>query len=496
MLRDAAQRSPDAEALVCGDTRLTYRVYWASVVSCANRLRADGVRGERVALLMGNSPDLCIAMFAAQLAGAQVVPLNPSYTASELGPLLADAAPVLLIHDAANAARDAALAAALGIPRRLAVGPGTGLIDAGAVAEPFDGALPAPGDLAVLQFTGGTTGRAKGAEITHHSLAVNIAQRDAVLPTRPGIERILCVMPLFHCYAIHMCLHNMVNCRGTLVIVPRYHPVDVLALFARERITLFGGSPTLFAGLLNTPEFATTDFSTLHVTYSGASALSADLLARWEACTGAPVVEGYGQSEAGPVASFNPLHGVRKPASVGIALPGVDIEIVDLERGERVLPIGECGEIRLRGPQIMRGYRHRPEETAATLRNGWLYTGDTGEFDADGYLYIRGRKKEMIIVSGFNVYPREIEEVLMQAPGVGDCAVIGIADAYRGELPLAFVVPAAGATPVPADLAAFCGTHLAPYKHPREFRIVANLPKTSVGKLDRVSLKQMAGAAS
>jgi len=494
MLRDAADRNPLGEALVCGDERLDYRAYWHCVRAFAAELRARGVAGERVALLLGNSPDLCIAMFAAQLAGAQVVPLNPLYTASELAPLLADAAPILLIHDAVNGARDTALVAALSIPQAIALGVDNRLTALPDSALPT-GMLPAPETLATLQFTGGTTGRAKGADITHHALAVNIAQRDAVLPTRPDRERILCVMPLFHCYAIHMCLHNMVNCRGTLVIVPRYHPGELLALFARERITLFGGSPTLFAGLLDYPGFATTDFSTLHATYSGASALPAELLTRWEAHTGAPVVEGYGQSEAGPVASFNPLHGVRKPSSVGIALPGVEIEIVDLEHGTRVLPSGECGEIRLRGPQIMQGYRNRPEETAETLRDGWLYTGDTGEFDRDGYLHIRGRKKEMIIVSGFNVYPREVEDVLVQAPGVSECAVLGVPDAYRGELPLAFVVPAAGVELDVAALQDFCARHLAHYKQPREIRIVAQVPKTSVGKLDRIALKQMVSGA-
>lgn len=474
-----------------GESRLTYRDYWYSVTRFANELLALDACGERVVLIMGNSLDFCVAMYAAHMAGAQVVPLNPLYTASELRPLLADAAAHVLIYDEINATRDSALAIELMVPHSIAIGHTARTLHANNLPIEMRAALPTADMLATLQFTGGTTGRAKGVEITHGALAINLAQRQAVLPARPDIERIVCVMPLFHCYAIHMCMHNMVYCRGTLIVMARYQPAELLALIAAERATLFGGSPTLFTGLMNYEGFERADFSSLQVTYSGASALPAALLNRWEARTGSPVIEGYGQSESGPVVSFNPLHGTRKPSSVGVPLPETDIQIVDLETGIRPLPTGECGEIRVRGPQIMRGYRNRPDETADALRDGWLYTGDTGEFDADGYLYIRSRKKELIIVSGFNVYPREVEDVLLRAPGVSECAVIGIVDDYRGELPLAFVAPQAGAQCDIAALRDYAREHLAAYKQPTEFRLIDRLPKTSIGKLDRVALKDL-----
>jgi long-chain acyl-CoA synthetase len=241
--------------------------------------------------------------------------------------------------------------------------------------------------------------------LTHATVSINISQREALLPVRRDGVRLLCVMPLFHVYAAAMCLHNMVYALGTLIVLPRYSPEAVLELQQSEHINIFAGSPTLFISLLTHADFSRTDFSSLELSYSGSAALPEELLRRWESATGVPVIEGYGQSEAGPVISFNPLHGTRKPGSVGIPVPDTEVQVVDLEQGSRPLTVGEKGEIRLRGPQLMTQYRNLPQETAQALRDGWLYTGDIGEFDADGYLYIRDRKKEMAKVSGFNVFP-------------------------------------------------------------------------------------------
>ncbi len=494
MLIDAAARAPEREALVCGAERLSYADYLRCACGLAGELNEVGVAGERVAFILGNSLDICIAYFGVHLARAQIVPLNPLYTASELAPMLEDAAPRVLIFDSANRERDTALAATLGIRHTLCIG---GATDCRRLAHPADwpetrlpADLPRADDLGTLQFTGGTTGRAKGADITHGATATNIVQRERVFPMRDDVERCLCVMPLFHCYASHMNLHAMAYHRGTLVILPRYHPADVLDAMARERITLFGGSPTIFAGLMGYEGFAGADFSHLHLSSSGAAALPAELLARWEARTGTPIVEGFGQTEAGPVIAFNPANGVRKPGSVGIPIADTELQIVDSETGRRVLAAGQHGEIRVRGPQLMRGYRNRPTETAEALREGWLYTGDIGVLDADGYLYITGRRKEMILVSGYNVFPREIEEVLLAHPAVAEAAVAGRPDAYRGELPLAFV-----ALRAPADsdaLRDWCAARLAPYKIPAEFRVLDSLPKTAAGKLDKLALTREA----
>jgi len=468
MLADATTRAPDAEAVVCGDVRLTYRELSRCVAGLARELLTQGARGGRVALLMENSTDIVIAMFAAQAAGAQVVPLNPAYTAAELDPILRDADPVVVLRGAPGFARwrdDTACVL-------------TGDL------------LPDADTLAALQYTGGTTGRAKGVDLTHRATAINIIQRDAVLPARPDAERVLSVAPLYHVYAINMGLHLAVHARGTLVIMPRYDPLTLLQQMRDERITVFAGNPRLYAELLMQPGLSAIG-ETLRLCASGSAPLPADVLRRWEAATGVPICEGYGQTEAGPVLSFNAPSGVRKPGSVGRALPDTELQIVDLDTGTRVLSADEAGEIRARGPQIMRGYRNRPEETAAALRDGWLYTGDIGELDHDGVLFIRGRRKEMVIVSGFNVYPREVEDVLHAHPDVHEAAVVGRPDARRGEALVAFIVARHDAVDV-AAVEAHVAERLTRYKRPSEVRVLAALPRTPVGKLDKQRLAEMA----
>ncbi|MDP3514762.1 MAG: AMP-binding protein [Sulfuritalea sp.] len=491
MLHAAATAAPRHEALVCQDERLTYAQYLRCVAWFADELVELGARGQRVGIILGNSPDTCVAMFAVHAAGAQAVPCNPMYTGRELRLILEDADLHAVIYADEKHDVVAALADELDIRHRIRVGAAGRRLTAwsGAGDRELPQPMPSPDALATLQYTGGTTGRSKGVNLTHRSIAINISQREALVPARKDCERLLCVMPLFHVYASAMCLYNMVYARGTLIVLPRYAPEAVFALLASENISIFAGSPTLFIGLMSRPEFGNADFSRLHVSYSGSAALPAELLGRWERSTGAAVIEGYGQSEAGPVISFNPLHGTRKPGSVGIAVPDTLVEIVDTDDGTRVLPVGEKGEIRLRGPQVMTGYRNLAGETAASLRDGWLYTGDIGEFDSDGYLYIRDRKKEMAKVSGFNVFPREIEEVLYQHPGVQEAAVVAVADAYRGEAVKAFVVPRAGQRVTMEQLIEHCRTNLARYKVPASVDLVAELPKTSVGKIDKNRLR-------
>ena len=491
LLADAARRAAGAEALVCGERRLAYGEYASCVAGFARELEALGARGERVATVLPNSIEACVAAYAILAAGAQHVPLNPLYAPRELDLILRDAAPRVLVLDAALEAALAPLADATGVAHRIVVGPGRRLLDAWRADRLAPGNLPDPSDLALLQYTGGTTGRPKGVDLAHGSIATNVAQREGLLPTRDG-ERILCMMPVSHSYGMAMGLFLAANCRGALVLLPRYVPEDVLEAVEREGITVFPGSPTVFTGLLAHPRFAQTSWRTVHTCYSGAAALAEETLKRWLEAVGAPVYEGYGQTEAGPVLSFNPVAGPVKPGSVGIAAPQTDIQIVDVETGTRVLSAGERGEIRARGPQIMRGYRGLPEETAQALRAGWLYTGDIGEFDADGYLYIRDRKKDMLIVGGYNVYPRELEEVLMQHAAVMEAAVVGARDAYRGEVPVAFVVLRPGASATEDELQAHCRANLARYKAPAGIRFLDALPKTSVAKTDKNALRRQA----
>jgi len=497
MLAAAAGAAPDREALRCGNETLSYRDYAACVAGFAAELTAiigPAVAQSRIAVLMTNSVETAIAIYAVTATGAQLVPLNPAYTAHELEPILADADPCLIVFDHVLEGMVRDLAARIGIKHCIAVG-GDKRLTAWRGGDPAIGAFPDPDSLCLLQYTGGTTGRSKGVNLTHRAVATNVTQREALLPSDDG-ERILAVTPLYHSYAMAMGLHLASHCHGTLVLLPRYHPKDVLDLIARERVTLFAGSPTLFTGLMGHADFARANFSSLKLCFSGASALPVETLRRWEVATHCVICEGYGQTESGPVLTYNPRNGVRKTGSVGATLPWTEVQIVDVETGNKVLPVGESGEVRARGPQIMTGYRNRPEETAAALRNGWLYTGDIGALDEDGYLFIRDRKKDMAIVGGFNVYPREIEEVLCAHPDVVEAAVIGVADDYRGEALHAYVTLKAEATADSNSLLAYLKERLTKYKIPARIVTDGALPKTNVGKIDKVALRSAAIAFS
>jgi long-chain acyl-CoA synthetase len=492
MLADTAAEFPGHSALEMGGTAWTYAGLMRVVTGLARLLREAGAEGARVATVLPNSLLACAAPYAVAAAGAQLVPLNPLYTPRELQYMLRDAQPRLVLVDDPLVDR---------VEPLLAEVPGARLLRASELAARFDGWLqgtaltlppqwlPRPRDAGLLQYTGGSSGFPKGVILPHAALSTNVTQRDGLLPVARGRERVLCVMPLFHSYAMAMGLFLCGYSGSTLVVQPGYHPERLLEAIARDGITIFPGSPTIFTGLMQHEAFARTDFSRVHTCYSGSAALSRETLERWQAATGAPIYEGYGQTEAGPVLSFNPAAGPVKVGSVGVAVAGTELQVVDLEQGTRVLPPGERGEIRARGPQIMDGYLNLPAETAEALREGWLYTGDIGEFDADGYLYIRDRKKDLVIVGGYNVYPREVEEVLFTHPDVAEAAVVGQPDAYRGEILRAFVVPRPGHAFDEQALKDFCAGQLARYKVPARIEALAALPKTSVNKTDKKVLK-------
>ncbi len=525
MLDDAVAAFPDRVALVQGDSAVSYAEMRRCVGALARliggrdgssapehsrsreragvRVGADertliprllpqaGEGAHRVATILGNSILAAIAPYAIAAGGRVHIPLNPLYTARELGYMLDDAAPSLLIVDDALAPLVEPL-----LGRHCAVLPTSEILarfDAWRMSESdgrFGVSDPAPDALGLLQYTGGSSGRPKGVQLSHGAVNANIAQREALLPVSRGQESVLCVMPLFHSYAMAMGLYLCAYAGATLVILPGYHPERVLDAVERHQITIFPGSPTIFVGLMNCEHFAVTDWRRVHTCYSGSAALPAETLERWEAATGSRVYEGYGQTEAGPVLSFNPSNGVVKIGSVGVTVPETHLQVVDIETGERVLPAGERGEIRARGPQVMSGYWNLPEETRESLRGGWLYTGDIGEFDSDGYLYIRDRKKDLVIVGGYNVYPREVEEMLYTHPEVREAAVVGQPDAYRGEVMRAFVALRLDSKVTADELLVFCRSQIAKYKLPATLDILAELPKTSVGKTDKKPLKQ------
>jgi long-chain acyl-CoA synthetase len=353
-------------------------------------------------------------------------------------------------------------------------------------------------DLAALQYTGGTTGTPKGAMLTHYNLFANTVQtimwRSYFTP--PEGERALMVIPLFHVYGMTVGMLFGAIQGATLILIPKFDVDMLLDAIARQRPTFFPAVPTLYVAMLNHPKSKETDFSSIRYFNSGSAPLPLEVTERFEELTGATLRQGYGLSETSPTTHSTPQLARRKPESCGIPFPDTECKIVDLETGEREMPAGELGELCIRGPQVMRGYWNQPDETAQVLRPGadgrgpWFHTGDIGRMDDDGYFYIVQRKKDMILVSGFNVYPTEVEEVLYAHPAVLEAGVIGIPDEYRGELVKAFVALKPGMTTTGEELIEHCRAGLARFKVPAEIEILPALPKTAVGKILHRSLRE------
>jgi long-chain acyl-CoA synthetase len=349
-----------------------------------------------------------------------------------------------------------------------------------------------PQDIACLQYTGGTTGTSKGAMLTHANLVGNAAQfRETMHVERGRQPTAVAALPLFHIYALLCVMITSITVGGTVVIMPRFTARAALSVIRRYRPTIFHGVPTMYVAFINEPNAKKFGIESLKLCTSGGGPLPVDVREKFEALTGGRLLEGYGLTETSPVTHFNPIDRAARSGSIGLTIYGTEARIMDLETGTREMPIGEPGEIVIRGPQVMKGYWNNPQETALVLRDGWLYTGDIAKRDAEGYYYIVDRKKDMIIAGGFNVYPREVEEVLFECPFVKEAGVIGVPDSYRGETVKAFVVLKDGAKATAEEVVAFCRKRLAAYKVPRQVVFRDSLPKSSVGKYLRRELRKL-----
>jgi long-chain acyl-CoA synthetase len=464
-------------------------------------------RGDRVGLMLPNCPQYIIATFAILRAGAIVVNINPSYTAREVLTVAADSGiRVLVTLDALaplvqGIRSDTSLeqivvtslaeyaAAAVEPPRVAGALTLADLIGNGRGAE-----LPlveiAPADLAVLQYTGGTTGTPKGAMLTHANIFANVVQMETWQDrtVARGGGRYLVVIPYFHIYAFSVCMMAGIWTGALQVILPKFDPEQVLAAIRDFRPTYFPAVPTVFVSLLNHPRVGEFGLEQVRTFNSGGAPCPVEVIEAFERRIGRPLHEGYGLSETSPVTHSTPHLAIRKRGTIGLPVPGTDMKIVDVETGARELAPGEAGELCISGPQVMKGYWNKPEESACALRAGadgrvWFHTGDIARVDEDGFTAIVQRKKDMIIVDGFNVYPSEVEAILYSHPAVRLAAVIGVPDAYHGEVVKACVAFKPGAAAAADELVAFCRESLTDYKVPRLVDIRDTLPMSAVGKI-------------
>jgi long-chain acyl-CoA synthetase len=523
LLDDAARDFPHAPALHFEGRTTSYAQLAEQARRAAGALAGLGVgKGTRVGLILPNCPQAVAALFGALRLGATVVQNNPLYTERELGHQLADAGVEVvvcldLVYERVKAlrgqtaVREVVVTSVLDeLPAvRRALAPYTKRGKAASASIDKDepvrrwrellGSAPQvprepaevdpDRDLALLQYTGGTTGVSKGVMLTHHNLRANVEQVRAWFPDAdPGREVMMAVLPFFHVYGLTVCLLLGVRLGAALVLQPRFDLDGVLSAIDRFRPTLFPGVPTMYVAVNNAVEKGGHDLSSIKACLSGAAPLPMEVAERFERFSGGRLVEGYGLSESSPVAIANPIYGKRKAGTIGMPLPDTLARIADPSDPDRTLPTGEPGELAISGPQVMGGYWNRPEESAAVLRDGWLLTGDMAVMDEEGYFAIVDRKKDMIIAGGYNVYPREVEEVLYEHPKVLEVAVAGVPDAYRGEVVKAFVVLRQGEQATGDEIREFAKARLAAYKVPRAVEFRDDLPKTLIGKVLRRAL--------
>ncbi|MEU6241859.1 AMP-binding protein [Streptomyces sp. NPDC047024] len=481
-----AAQAPHAPALTDEENgTLSNAAFAARVEACADRLARLGVRpGDIVAVRLSNRAELVVTLFAAWRLGAALTPVNPALTPAETGHQLRDSGARVLVTDQMRE----------GLPESVAVltlDDLTRPLPASARPLPASArpvaADPGPDDLALVIYTSGTTGSPKGVELTHRNIdAMTATMIEATRLTES--DHSLLVLPLFHVNGIVVGVLSPLRAGGRATVLGRFSARNFFAEVERARPTCFSAVPAIYAMLTGLPPEVRPDTSSLRFAACGAAPMPPQLIAAWEQRFGVPVVEGYGLSEATCASTANPLDGPRKPGTVGPPLPGQRVAVMD-EHG-RLITDGRTGEVVISGPTVMRGYLGRPEETAAAVRDGWLHTGDVGRLDEDGYLVLVDRLKDMIIRGGENIYPKEIETVLHDLPGVLEAAVVGRPDDVLGEVPVAFVAPREGSDLTLAQVTAFCAERLAPYKRPAEVFVVSAIPKNPVGKPDKPALRR------
>lgn len=524
MLDEAADAYPHRNALIFQNTRITYKNLRERAELFAGALKRIGVEpGQRVAIMLPNLPQTMIAFWGVMKAGAVVVMTNPLYMEKEILANMQDSGAEHMVLLDLLWPRVAALRDRLPLRNFIVTGAADALSfplnwlyrlkEARHARDPipYDGkhvfawksfckgaqrhCAPVAdplGDPAMLQYTGGTTGLPKGVILTHANLGTNCRQvLDIINISAETHHTFISLLPFFHVYGLTTGLIIPMALASTSLPLPRYVPQDVLRLIARHKPTVFPGAPSVYISLLQQKNLAEFDLKSIQICVSGSAPLPREVFRRFQEATGSSILEGYGLTEASPITHCNPLgRQGQKANSIGMPLPGTDARIVDMEGGSLTLPPGKMGELIVQGPQIMSGYWRRPDETASALRNGWLYTGDLATMDEDGYFYIVDRKKDMVIVGGYNVYPREVDEVLLEHPKVEEAVSVGITDHIRGEVLKAYVVPRSGEELTKAEIIAWCRQKLASYKVPRLVEFRRELPRTIVGKVLRRALRE------
>jgi long-chain acyl-CoA synthetase len=523
-LRESAQKYPSQVATVFMGARLTYRQLKERVDRFAAGLMDLGVRkGDRVSIMLPNCPQAIIAYYATLSLGAVAVMTNPLYVERELE------------HQWTDAGVETAVILDRLWPRVQKVRPQTPLrrVIVTGIQDylPFpknllyplkarhegtwvdiphqEGVVSfrrlvahqprigpeievKPNDLACLQYTGGTTGIPKGAMLSHRNLVASVTQirRFLLHKNEEATDKVIAVLPLFHAYGMNGVMNLGVHLAATLVLLPLFSIKMLMDAIRKERPTFFLGVPALYVAVNNYPNVDKIDLTCIKACFSGAAPLPVEVIEKFEERTQARIAEAYGMTEASSVTHVNPMYGLRKYGSVGVPIVGTDARIVDPDNGTQDLPLGQVGELAVKGPQVMKGYWNQPAETAEVLRDGWLYTGDLAQMDEDGYFYIVERKKDLILSGGLNIYPREVEEVLYEHPKVLEAAVVGVPDAVRGEKVKAFVVLKPGQTVTRSEIVRFCRERLAPYKVPRAVAFRDALPKSLAGKVLRRALRE------